>query len=761
LADCISNYGPPTISLYSVTLWDALKFEILNVQEEDLADAALLGLSKIAATLSRGTTGSLAAYLKPVTKECNEHLEDAPTKQSQAAGSILHAIVSVSPEASNYVISVVLPHLFALYKSADSIAKRRGLVEVLIQLLRANIEVFGEWHGLWKHTALENGDTQTLQSISNRADGNSLIQFSNQTLDILINDLIHVPMKEVSYRLTILDGLLQLVKVRQLLKDDSIARVIKQFAHVVISEESYGKDEVKSAAISGLVEMARQKSQLMIDTAFPLFMAQLPDENPDSLEKCIPILEAFAKLAHEDKTFDTVVLRLKNKLNAAVLAGSSASYVHAILNAILYAFAQGSGQLTGQSTSCPYYEDFLQPLLILVANSSLSVAAALIDERNLDLVGRIANVILRGQTPEFQSRLPSDLYALFRPGPTDDLPPFKVSASTEQHRFMIVSTHLLAAMRKGVQLTHDSQRLLTALINYTLLDSISPVVRAASLRQVSLVLNKFIPSANIKAVLEPLLYQPGDMFLDSKLSDLSIRVVFAISKALVLRNATITSSILPSLLEALQNPTFGLTIARGFSSLLQPDDILNKENHCTISALHKQKTFNLIVPPLSNSFRAADTAVRKNYLVALSGILRWLPYTVIEPELSSIVPLLLQSLDLEGEDDVKGATIDTVFSLLAENPKAVEQHASSLITRLLNITATKRDPQRVRASALQCLTVVPGRLRMELVLPFRRQVVKKLTGALDDRRRAVRTEAVRCRAKWIELDEPGGAEEED
>jgi len=404
----------------------------LNVQEEDLAEAALQGLSRTAATLSKGTSGSLAAYLKPITKECNEHFEDAPTKQSQASSRILHAVASASAEASNYVIAIVLPHLFALHKTADSIAKRRGLVEVLAQLLRANIEVFGEWHGLWKHTALENGETQTLQSVSSQADGNALIKASDQVLEVLSNDLTNVPMKEVSYRLTILDGLLQLVKVRQLLKDDSIVRIIKQFVYVVVSEDSHGKDEVKSAAISGLVEMARQKPQLMIDTAFPMFMAQLPDEDPDVLETCIPILEAFAKLANEDKTFDTVILRLKNKLNSAVLAGASAPYLQAILSAILYAFTEGAGHLEGREDFCPFYQDFLQPLIITVTKASTAVAAALIDERNLDLVGRIANVILRRQSPEFQFTISKNVYTLFRPVEPDSLPPFKTSTSLEQ-----------------------------------------------------------------------------------------------------------------------------------------------------------------------------------------------------------------------------------------------------------------------------------------------------------------------------------------
>lgn len=122
----MKDYGPRTISLYSVTLWDALKFEILNSEEEDLAQEALSGLAEIARSLSRASSGALNAYLKPIAKECNEHLEDAPTKQSQAAGRILGAIASVSPEVTNTVLRAVLPTLFTLYQAADNIPKRRA-----------------------------------------------------------------------------------------------------------------------------------------------------------------------------------------------------------------------------------------------------------------------------------------------------------------------------------------------------------------------------------------------------------------------------------------------------------------------------------------------------------------------------------------------------------------------------------------------------------------------------------------------------------
>jgi len=49
---------------------------------------------------------------------------------------------------------------------------------------------------------------------------------------------------------------------------------------------------------------------------------------------------------------------------------------------------------------------------------------------------------------------------------------------------------------------------------------------------------------------------------------------------------------------------------------------------------------------------------------------------------------------------------------------------------------------------------------METVLPFRKQVAKRLMASLDDGKRAVRGEAVRCRAKWMGMDEVEDEEDE-
>ncbi|KAJ4345525.1 uncharacterized protein N0V89_011658 [Didymosphaeria variabile] len=739
----VKEYGPRTVSLYSITLWDALKFEILNVQEEDLAEEALDGLAAIAQTLSQGTNGPLNAYLRPIIKECNEHLEDAPTKQSQAAARILSRIANVSPDVTNLLLAGILPTMFTLFQSADNMAKRRGLLEVLVQLIKANIDVYGDW--------------RSTGSAGAAAPNNALSQYRDQALDIVLHGLETSPINNVSYRLVCADGLLQLSKVRELLNEDDIGKIIQLLHAIVIHEESFGKDEIKESAINSLVEIAHQKPQVVIDKAFPAFMAQLPDTDEGS-KGHVAVLEAFAKLASEEKVFDTVILRLKNKFSAAVSQNASSGYIVALLSAILYALTKGSSKLEQDPNTSTYYQDIVLPLLKRTSSTDGSHPVAFDNETTLDLVGRICNIVVRSQSAEKQEEIASELYTLFRNTPQAELPPFSISAPLETHRTMIVSTHLLASFRKETRLPCEIELLVSSLANYTQQPDLSISVRSVSLRQLSLVINKFYSAAALKTCMDPLMNAPFELFSPEKLDPPRIRIIFACLKGILLRSSPVLAKLYPQLLGFLSHQKYGTVIAHGFSTLLQPDDLLTKQNHCQISGLHKQKSFALLVPNITQAFRDASTETRPNYLIALSGILRWLPFDIVIEEVPSLILLLLQSLDLKGEDFVKEAAIGTLASTLREKPEVVQEHAGSLISRLLANSVVNKEspsPARVRAAACRCLMLVPDKLKLEVVLPYRRQVCKKLTAALDDGKREVRSAAVRCRARWLDVDEAG------
>jgi DNA repair/transcription protein MET18/MMS19 len=133
------------------------------------------------------------------------------------------------------------------------------------------------------------------------------------------------------------------------------------------------------------------------------------------------------------------------------------------------------------------------------------------------------------------------------------------------------------------------------------------------------------------------------------------------------------------------------------------------------------------------------------------------PPAIITPSLPQLLPLLLQAIELP-DADVKAATISTLEITIAENAEVVKEHVAGVITRLLKAACMRGDEHgntpQVRMRALRCIRAFPGRLRAELLLPYKRRVLKELQAALDDPKRAVRKEAVDTRVKWWALGDP-------
>ena len=718
-----------TINLYAVTLWDALKFEILNVQEEDLAEESLKALASIGAKFAQAD-GPLNAYLRPIIKECNEHLEDAPTKQSQAAGRILRSIAGAAVTVADKIAKGILPALFTLFSASESITKRRGLLEVFNEIVKAYVDL---------------GNSQPTINIE------ALQAFSSDALGIMLRALTHAPKAEVSFRLTALNGLAQLLAVRTLLSQDQSNQAADAVSDVILHEKVQGHGDIRSEAMKALTEMAHSSPDAIRDRAIPAFVAELPDD-PSDESAFAPVLEAFAQLSSEQQVFDTVVLRLQNKLNAASAQHAPKVYMQALLLAMLYAFTNGRPMPDEEGiVRSTYFTKYVEPLIAAVQTWP-DVEQ---DPKILEIVGRLCNVVLRPQGIHFQSTVYNknlEWMSSTRNGSNKPTDRFRLLAP--------FSLYYYAALRPEVIDPEDIISLLQAQAKLVLGTQPDSTGIATILYHISLLINKFINPKAMQQTLESAGLEVESL-LSTKSTPQSIGVTFAVVKALLIQGkcSALTSKYLQLLLRLLSSSE--KSVAARFATLLAPDDILTKENHCLVSGLYKQKTFNQLVPSIIEAVRTTNATTKSNYLIALSGILRWLPYSMLEPTLATLIAPLLQTLDLHrpSDADFKSPTLTIFESVLMHDPSIVSEHASSLIGRLLNCSSGQGHGTFVRAKSLQCLALVPRQLKREVVVPFRRQVVKKLMTCLDDPKRDVRAEAVRCRTAWLGLDE--GDEEEE
>ena len=215
------------------------------------------------------------------------------------------------------------------------------------------------------------------------------------------------------------------------------------------------------------------------------------------------------------------------------------------------------------------------------------------------------------------------------------------------------------------------------------LDEMIDTIRLSLLRQIALLVNKFMPVDKLNHFTKAVWSTFSGLIESSQLTHHSIRVGFWIAKGLILRMAN-TEEVLCHLLGLLEDTRYGATAARGFALILAQDEIISRDNGANIRLLAKQNVFSFCIPFVSKAVRTSDSTSKINYLVALSGILQHMTTAVLLPEIETLLPLLIQSLDLD-DQDVKTASIETLNIICKESPRAIEEYISSLVPRLLNL----------------------------------------------------------------------------
>ncbi|KAL4786646.1 RNAPII transcription regulator C-terminal-domain-containing protein [Aspergillus varians] len=796
LIACINSYNPDTVSTYSITIWETLKFEILNAQEEFLSDLSLKALHDIAKRLSEGVTQisdelPLALYLRALTKECNEQLREPQQKQAKPAQQILKAISEASLAAFTLIVQVVVAPLLTLYQGADGITKQRALLETLTLLFESAITIFGEWSTRNPGISAEN----------------PLSEFKDQFSEIFGQALMGTVKEEVSFRISALRGFLRLSTLRDYFHDSEIGLFVQYLNEILLKEELVGRNELKKEAIAALAEISKHQPRLIMDITFPAFVATLPDSDDGTDISYLPTLETLAQISVEKVIFETLVRRLLTKLSLLLqkeLPGSAA-YPRALLMTIFYVMNQR--KLEGDPSLEMYYDKIVVAMCRSAAATASGKAknSLLGDPTVLDILGRLSNLIVRSLPRPKQDEVTKNIYALFA-SPDDFQPvPFAQSLSEGQRRTMILSTYLLASLPADSTLPHSTPNMAELLSDFVKLsiNETEPPTQLAILRHIALLVNKFLPKSELgvaNSLLSSILPLDTTATTEIQQTPEAIKTIFWLSKALILRLAPTTTQILTSLVSLLPSPSeqTSTTASRGFGILLKDDDVLSPTNGANIRLLAKQRVFTTLIPLISSKIReinmtnnTTDTTsaapptttqhIKPAHLTALSGILSTISPTLVMPELPTLLPLLLQSLDLQTADSqaVRAATLQTLAVIIRESGVTVIEecgHVQSLVSRLLKTAEHKSSPAesagvagggatvnapRLRVDALKCLFLlaqpptaenVPAVAKagkLSPLLPVRNQVLRALRFVLDDPKRDVRKAAVDARGAWL------------
>ncbi|XP_078428169.1 ARM repeat superfamily protein [Wolffia australiana] len=213
--------------------------------------------------------------------------------------------------------------------------------------------------------------------------------------------------------------------------------------------------------------------------------------------------------------------------------------------------------------------------------------------------------------------------------------------------------------------------------------------------------------------------------------------------------------------EGSHNMLVSRTAADGFHILFcDSDECLNRMFHATIRPLFQQRLFSALMPALQCCIKDCRSQVLRTVLYEAFGhIISNTPQAAIINESTKVVSFLLDALSVLA---FESRNKDLVYSMLlvvsgiitADNGrKVVEENTHAVIYCLIGLTSF-RHMMLVRETAVQCLMAISD-LPYARIYPFTSQVLRAMSCSIDDGKRPVRLEAVKCRQAWASMGSRG------
>ena len=181
-----------------------------------------------------------------------------------------------------------------------------------------------------------------------------------------------------------------------------------------------------------------------------------------------------------------------------------------------------------------------------------------------------------------------------------------------------------------------------------------------------------------------------------------------------------------------------------FTILSDHENILHKNSKAVSQVLYKQRFFTINLTYLLELSKSSQN--EGTVLLALSFMIKSLPSLMILNEIERIYPLMIKSIS-STESALIEAGLKTLETFILHSRKVVEDNLSTITKNLIDLLSFEMSPQ-VRVSSLECLEEI-STFPYHLLFPIKEEILDGIDISLDDRRRDVRSQAVRCKMFWV------------
>ncbi|KAJ8061690.1 hypothetical protein OCU04_009491 [Sclerotinia nivalis] len=297
MLECIRSYT--NVLDFSTTIWDTLKWEVWNGENDDFINRSIENIAAIASQLGQQSSNieddndDLAKFVNHVTQECiTIFTDDTKKRMILPCARILSKIASTSPHAFTLTFRNTLPTLFTLWHRLDTIGDRARLVESLNIIL------------------------ETRSNISNTEDADMVpgTTVMDENFDSFRESLVELYFGAMSRSSSDLDLQIATTKGLTLLatiRNNSVNRpFLNSFEQGTIIEKLNETafdlkiaEELRTLAVTSLSTLSVQYPDTFINITLPNFVGRLPDqlkpENDDGSDfsRIVWLLDSLVDIA--------------------------------------------------------------------------------------------------------------------------------------------------------------------------------------------------------------------------------------------------------------------------------------------------------------------------------------------------------------------------------------------------------------------------------------------------------------------------------
>lgn len=751
---CARNYSVDILEQFWLSIWDALKFEILH---NDIL-----------------TFKPEADYIIPPEYETLDESDDNKTLILTLLVLNTLALRLVDCDSFSTIMSNILEGLESNYKSLVGKTSKPAVLMlctmaysslVFFNAVVDKLFSFDVWGHFIRSDYQKVDEDEEVDVVLTVAKQRDLID--NLGYVLTAQKLLGESSSLDNYKDHMLIFMGQLLQSSSNIEKSLKCKIVLQLTKLVILEQFLSPEEVTlvltwfSENLNSLIESANVNSEgdvliKEITKALTRIMSEGAEESQHAYITSVvsiilpPLLERVSNPA---------VLNIINRicLNYQFLEVLSIRYLNKftydscdeelclnLIESLLSSFKQAQQARPFLATS--WYSKFFPRFLTVMAKNFPNNALI------LELSGRLLGLIVRYSDKLKQDQILNEMLDLFCRGVS--LQGFQVDfVFSEPSAKISLFKHVVVNVDRSCTIPEETVQQLTTEIIRVIPTIEDEFVKLEYLQLLSLLINKFT-KANDGQVNDLL----KKLFVEGKSNKDSFETSIWIAKGLLVRvdpnGLTFLESLLSELTES-EDTRFCRLISRSYAVLMSDLEIFTNETksakiisgvvNLNVRILYKQQIFEKTAPLLIENYLQSKKDEKKEiFLSTLSILIQNVSSKVINPHLKAVLPLVLSGL-YSHNSCILEASLLTLETAITESPELVQDDLHGLIKKLVDLGTKKMvvnkksiNSEKIRLLSLDCLLKILQGFDHAKISSLQFSLTQLLAPGLDDKRRSVR-----------------------